>query len=408
MWKPIYQPEPWLQYLNRKENIGVPLMEVRKKYMKEQLLFENYVSSVQQLNVLSPSSGASGGPSPSVASIPPQNVISLCFVKDNSSYTLVAVEGGDEHISSTYYMSYEGYSEWFQDRENAQVLAWDGSNWAIYYYSDVVAGIFVADVDYTNYLGDEFTSSGPEYVVIAGGTDPNNPIGTQFEDGYYIAANPCVAGEGKELEYDKYHIISLAYLPSTYPELVPDYIDPIGVYNEGYPTLYHTGSDFFASQSSEPYYRSQAVWVNFFGGSSYRAYLRVYGDVSSSFYSDLTQTLYASQSTSIVGSYNDGGGVPKARIEQGEIPNVVSYVDSYDGGKGTQTTYLNYIGKDSSGVAEYGIGTGINLRWDSSIWTLVDGVASGSSSTNIDNASGTYDLNGVIHTVAVHQTNANG
>lgn len=69
MWKPIYQPEPWPQYLKKKENIGVPLMEVRKKYMEEQLLFENYVSSLQQLNVLSPSSGVSGGPSPSV--VPP-------------------------------------------------------------------------------------------------------------------------------------------------------------------------------------------------------------------------------------------------------------------------------------------------------------------------------------------------
>ena len=70
MWKPIYQPEPWAQYLKKKENIGVPLMEVRKKYMEEQLLFENYVSSIQQLNVLSPSSGVSGGPSPSVAPPP--------------------------------------------------------------------------------------------------------------------------------------------------------------------------------------------------------------------------------------------------------------------------------------------------------------------------------------------------
>ena len=70
MWKPIYQPEPWAQYLKKKENIGVPIMEVRKKYMEEQLLFENYISSIQQLNVLSPSSGVSGGPSPSVSPPP--------------------------------------------------------------------------------------------------------------------------------------------------------------------------------------------------------------------------------------------------------------------------------------------------------------------------------------------------
>lgn len=63
MWKPVYRPEPWPQYAKRKENIGVPLMEVRKKYMEEQLLFENYVSTLQTLNTmntLSPSSGGGG------------------------------------------------------------------------------------------------------------------------------------------------------------------------------------------------------------------------------------------------------------------------------------------------------------------------------------------------------------
>ena len=67
MWKPIYQPEPWPQYLKRKDNVGVPLMEVRKKYMEEQILFENYVSNIQQLNTmntLSPNMGGGGGPLP--------------------------------------------------------------------------------------------------------------------------------------------------------------------------------------------------------------------------------------------------------------------------------------------------------------------------------------------------------
>ena len=50
MWKPIHQPGPWTQYLNKKENAGVPLMEVRKKYLKEQALYENYVSQLQTLN----------------------------------------------------------------------------------------------------------------------------------------------------------------------------------------------------------------------------------------------------------------------------------------------------------------------------------------------------------------------
>ena len=52
MWKPIYDPGPWPQYIKKRENIGVPLMEVRKKYMEEQLLFENYMSHLQQLDTL--------------------------------------------------------------------------------------------------------------------------------------------------------------------------------------------------------------------------------------------------------------------------------------------------------------------------------------------------------------------
>ena len=37
-------------------------MEVRKKYLEEQLLFENYISYYQTLNTLSPSVGGVGGP----------------------------------------------------------------------------------------------------------------------------------------------------------------------------------------------------------------------------------------------------------------------------------------------------------------------------------------------------------
>ena len=63
MWKPIHGPGPWLIFQGRKDNVGVPLMEVRKKYMQEQLLFENYVSNIQQLNALSPNISTGGGPS---------------------------------------------------------------------------------------------------------------------------------------------------------------------------------------------------------------------------------------------------------------------------------------------------------------------------------------------------------
>ncbi len=41
MWKPIYHPGPWGQFLKRKDNVGMPLMEVRKKYLIEQLNSDN-------------------------------------------------------------------------------------------------------------------------------------------------------------------------------------------------------------------------------------------------------------------------------------------------------------------------------------------------------------------------------
>ena len=61
MWKPIYNPGPWQSFLKRRDNLGMPLMEVRKKYLEEQILFENYISHLQTLNTLSPSVGGSGG-----------------------------------------------------------------------------------------------------------------------------------------------------------------------------------------------------------------------------------------------------------------------------------------------------------------------------------------------------------
>ena len=45
MWKPIYNPGSWQQYLKRKDNKNLPLMEVRKKYLEEQLYWNNTLNS---------------------------------------------------------------------------------------------------------------------------------------------------------------------------------------------------------------------------------------------------------------------------------------------------------------------------------------------------------------------------
>ena len=70
MWKPIYQPEPWPQFVKKKDIIALPLMEQRRKYLEEQILFENMINTVNTVNTVSPSVASSaaaaggGGPAP--------------------------------------------------------------------------------------------------------------------------------------------------------------------------------------------------------------------------------------------------------------------------------------------------------------------------------------------------------
>ncbi|MDA7648809.1 hypothetical protein N8580_00590 [Akkermansiaceae bacterium] len=52
----IQPPGPWQYYVTRKDNIGLPVNEVRRKYLTEQLAFDNF--QTQQLNMLQ---GRAGG-----------------------------------------------------------------------------------------------------------------------------------------------------------------------------------------------------------------------------------------------------------------------------------------------------------------------------------------------------------
>ena len=57
---PVDHPGLWQYYVNRPDNKGLPLMEIKNKYMREQLLFEQYMSfQIQQQMLLS--QNASGG-----------------------------------------------------------------------------------------------------------------------------------------------------------------------------------------------------------------------------------------------------------------------------------------------------------------------------------------------------------
>ncbi len=66
MFIPHEGPGTWQSFLKRKDNIGLPIMEARQKYLKEQLLFENYLSTLNTVNTVSTAAaGAAGGPAPS-------------------------------------------------------------------------------------------------------------------------------------------------------------------------------------------------------------------------------------------------------------------------------------------------------------------------------------------------------
>ena len=66
MWKPIQAPGEWLVFLQREDIKSLPIMEARKKYMQEQLLFEGYINNVNTVNTVNtttsaPASAAAGG-----------------------------------------------------------------------------------------------------------------------------------------------------------------------------------------------------------------------------------------------------------------------------------------------------------------------------------------------------------
>jgi hypothetical protein len=65
----VNHPGPWQYYVNRSDNKGLPITEVKNKYMQEQLLYENYMSFQMQQQLMMSNASAGGGPLPS--STPP-------------------------------------------------------------------------------------------------------------------------------------------------------------------------------------------------------------------------------------------------------------------------------------------------------------------------------------------------
>ena len=59
-------PGPWQYYVNRQDNVGLSIMEVKDKYMREQLLFEQQMNFIYQQQMLSSMAASGGGPSQTI------------------------------------------------------------------------------------------------------------------------------------------------------------------------------------------------------------------------------------------------------------------------------------------------------------------------------------------------------
>ena len=89
MWKPIYPPGPWKAFQDRKDIKGLPIMEARKKYMQEQLLYEGYMNNLNTVNTVNsttaaPASAAAGGGGNRVRKYKYNDVFELTWKGDGS------------------------------------------------------------------------------------------------------------------------------------------------------------------------------------------------------------------------------------------------------------------------------------------------------------------------------------
>ena len=163
MWKPIYDPGPWKAYLSKKENKGLPIMEVRKKYLKEQLEFEDFRGVVS--STLSPSLASSvaapAGKSPS----PEPRPVPSIFPPKIYVQTEFTLTQGSSNISRTSVGEYIKYSDVGDE-------AWNGK--PVYFSSRNVVDSENYDYDpngvFGNYIRYNFSSNRWEVTGCGGST----------------------------------------------------------------------------------------------------------------------------------------------------------------------------------------------------------------------------------------------
>jgi hypothetical protein len=96
---PINHPGHWQHFIIRNDNRSLTTEQMRQKYLKEQLLFEQYMSFIEFQQVLLSNSAAGGGPSPSQSS---PLAFSLTF-DDVANVTPIIGDVSDVNDWNTYF-----------------------------------------------------------------------------------------------------------------------------------------------------------------------------------------------------------------------------------------------------------------------------------------------------------------
>lgn len=112
----INDPGPWQWFIKRMDNVGLPLMEQRRKYMHEQLLFEDYMSTLNTVSTVA--AGAAGGSAYSTGG-------SSNFPLDNSTFnTAIALWFSNQSAAEAQYGL---IGEWNTTGVTTMIDAFDGS-----------------------------------------------------------------------------------------------------------------------------------------------------------------------------------------------------------------------------------------------------------------------------------------
>jgi hypothetical protein len=94
---PTNPPGHWQHFILRNDNRGLTTEQIRQKYLKEQLLFENYVNFVQQQQLLMSNAASGGGPLPSSEPQPPSSG-DLTLVFSNFDTVDLLLAGGYDSL----------------------------------------------------------------------------------------------------------------------------------------------------------------------------------------------------------------------------------------------------------------------------------------------------------------------